>query len=253
MVSSARNAPSSTMVNFGMQQHGRDLGVRGRPSRRAAAATSASAGWRRAGTGSCARRPSAARSPTAASRPGCAPGGSPRAARWTAPAPRARSAARTPPPRPAPRPASTAVRAAPPGPASGCRGRPTRSPRVRRPAPPAAARPAAARTRRRRATQNGARGGRCSGHGWRALPDLTAGEPFQYWPFFTLADHRRAGCDVGVLADDRAGQQRGARADGRVVADRDPPEVEQVAVDPVPAQVDLGLDGAAVAQRQQAR
>src|SRR5689334_19909257 len=35
------------------------------------------------------------------------------------------------------------------------------------------------------ATQTGARPGRSCGHGWRALPDFTAGEPFQYCPFFT--------------------------------------------------------------------
>jgi hypothetical protein len=36
------------------------------------------------------------------------------------------------------------------------------------------------------ATQNGARCGRSSGHGWRALPDFIAGEPFQYWPALTF-------------------------------------------------------------------
>ena len=79
-------------------------------------------------------------------------------------------------------------------------------------------------------------------HRRRALPVLTV---------LDLAGHPGTGCHVGVLADDRARQHRGAGADGGIVADRDAPDVEEVAVDPVPAQIHLGLDRAAVPQRQE--
>ena len=90
------------------------------------------------------------------------------------------------------------------------------------------------------------------GHGWRALPDFTAGEPFQYWPFLTLAHNCRTGGDVGIPADHRARQQCGAGADGGVVADSDLADVEQIAVDPVTGQVDLGSTRTAVAEGQHA-
>ena len=80
-------------------------------------------------------------------------------------------------------------------------------------------------------------------HRGRALPVLAV---------LDLADHARARGDVGVLADDGAGQQRRARADGGVVADGDRADVEVVAVDPVPGQVDLGLDRTAVPEREHA-
>ena len=102
------------------------------------------------------------------------------------------------------------------------------------------------------ATQSGARRGRSSGHGWRALPDFTAGEPFQYWPALTLPTTPEPGATSAFLPIDGAGQQRGPRADGGVVADGDRADVEEVAVDPVPGEVDLRLDGAAVAERQHA-
>ena len=60
----------------------------------------------------------------------------------------------------------------------------------------------------------------------RALPVLAA---------FDFADDGRARCHVGVLSDDRAGQQRGPRPDGRVVTDGDRADMELIAVDPVPA------------------
>ena len=83
-MSSARKAPSSTTVNFGVSS-AVEISVSSadfraeqpQPPRREQAGV-------HAGTGSCGRRPSAVRWPTPASRRGCAPGGSPRAGRATA-------------------------------------------------------------------------------------------------------------------------------------------------------------------------
>ncbi len=79
-------------------------------------------------------------------------------------------------------------------------------------------------------------------HRGGALPVLAA---------LDLPDHTGAGRDIGVLADDSAGQQGGAGPDRGVVADRDRADVEGVAVDPVPTQIHFGLDRAAVPERQQ--
>src|SRR5690242_4084481 len=49
------------------------------------------------------------------------------------------------------------------------------------------------------ATQSGERGGRWSGHGCLALPDFTAGEPFQYWPFLTLPTTPEPGATSAFL------------------------------------------------------
>src|SRR6478752_6340722 len=49
------------------------------------------------------------------------------------------------------------------------------------------------------ATQNGARRGRSSGQGWRALPDFIAGEPFQYWPALTLPTTPEPGATSAFL------------------------------------------------------
>src|SRR5436305_9228207 len=82
------------------------------------------------------------------------------------------------------------------------------------------------------------------------LARLHRGRTLPVLPVLDLAAHTGAGCDVGVLADDGAGQQGGARPDGRVVADCDRADVEVVAVDPMPGEVDLGLDGTAVSEAQ---
>lgn len=78
-------------------------------------------------------------------------------------------------------------------------------------------------------------------HRWRAGPVLA---------LLDLADHPGARGDVGVLTDRCARQQRGAGTDGGIVTDGDRADVEHLAVDPVPAQVDLRFDGAPVPQRQ---
>ncbi len=49
------------------------------------------------------------------------------------------------------------------------------------------------------ATQPGARGGRWSGQGCLALPDFTAGEPFQYCPFLTLPTTPEPGATSAFL------------------------------------------------------
>jgi hypothetical protein len=49
------------------------------------------------------------------------------------------------------------------------------------------------------ATHSGLRDGRCAGHGWRALPDFIAGEPFQYWPFLTLPTTPEPGATSAFL------------------------------------------------------
>ena len=100
------------------------------------------------------------------------------------------------------------------------------------------------------ATHSGARGGRWSGHGCLALPDLTAGEPFQYWPFLTLPTTADPGATSAFLPTMAPGSSVRPGADRRIVADGDRTDVDDVAVDPVPGQVDLGFDGAAVAERQ---
>src|SRR5271166_6870293 len=43
------------------------------------------------------------------------------------------------------------------------------------------------------------RGGRSSGHGWWTLPDFTAGEPFQYWPFLILSSTPEPGATSAFL------------------------------------------------------
>src|ERR1700677_2850771 len=42
-------------------------------------------------------------------------------------------------------------------------------------------------------------GGRSSGHGWLTLPDFTAGEPFQYWPFLILSSTPEPGATSAFL------------------------------------------------------
>ncbi len=58
--------------------------------------------------------------------------------------------------------------------------------------------------------------------------------------------------DDRVLADLGAGQQRRAGTDGGTGTDLDAADVDEIAVDPVTGQIDLGLDGAAVTQLEQA-
>lgn len=68
-----------------------------------------------------------------------------------------------------------------------------------------------------------------------------------------LAEDRGAGADLGALADLRAGQQRGPRPDRGLLADADRADVQLVAVEVVPGEVDLGLDGRVVAELEHAR
>ena len=78
----------------------------------------------------------------------------------------------------------------------------------------------------------------------RARPALTGGDG---------AEHGRARGDLAALADPRAGQQRAARADRGVRSDPDLADAHDVAVDPVAAEVHLGLDGRAAPELEQAR
>ena len=95
---------------------------------------------------------------------------------------------------------------------------------------------------------------RCSaGHGCFALPTLTAGDPAQCWSALTSPNTAEPGATSASAADTRAGQQRRAGTDGGAGADLDLADVHDVAVDPVPGQVDLGFDRAAVAEFEHAR
>ena len=102
--------------------------------------------------------------------------------------------------------------------------------RLSRMAQPITASPTAERQQRQRAeqhrrhavdrTQSGARRGRCVRPRMAGLAGLHRGRALPVLAVLHLADHAGTRGDVGVLADDCAGQQRRARADRRVVADR---------------------------------
>ena len=194
MVSSARNAPSSTTVNFGVssaveisvpladlraehaqpprrQQAGVDReqvvarGVHqplGRPHLPADAAA-----HRVIALAQPQRRASAHRSPSAPRKRPAPPASPPASTRERA------------------RCASIERRGVADGPAD--HGQPGSRAR------PAATRPTALTSPRRRAPTPARGRGRSSGHGWRALPDFTAGEPFQYCPFLPCRPHPSPG------------------------------------------------------------
>ena len=65
--------------------------------------------------------------------------------------------------------------------------------------------------------------------------------------------HGGSGLDVGIVANARARQQRGARADAGVLAHLDGTHAQNVAVEPVAAEIDLRLDGRVRADGEQAR
>ena len=250
MVSSARNAPSSTTVNFGISsaveisvprpdfraQHPQPPGREQAGVQReqvVARGVHQSLGGPHLPADAAAHRVIALAAATA-----------------RAPAPRSPSAARTSAPRPASPRVSTARRVRSPRSPSRHRGRPSRSRPARRQAPPAAPRPAVPTSRRRpRPTAVPVAGGGPA-TGWRALPDFTAGEPFQYWPFLTLPTTPEPGATSAFLPTTAPGSSvvrapMVASLPTVIAAD-----VEVVAVDPVPGQVDLGLDRAAVTQFQ---
>ena len=66
------------------------------------------------------------------------------------------------------------------------------------------------------------------------------------------AEHRGAGCDLGPDTDVGAGQQCGSGADSGSVPHPDHSQVQDASVDPVPAQVDLRLDGGTGAEPEHA-
>ena len=83
--------------------------------------------------------------------------------------------------------------------------------------------------------------GRRTPTGRRPGPQLARGH---------LAEHGRPGRDLGAVSDDGARRERAARTDAGVGPDRHGAHVQDVAVDPVAAEVDLGLDRAAVAEAE---
>ena len=91
-----------------------------------------------------------------------------------------------------------------------------------------------------------------SDQGPRAAP-LTrcAGAPDQNSSSGTLPKTADPAATSASSPTDGAGAQHAARADARTPADADLAHPQQVAVDPVAGEVDLGLDGAAVAETQQ--
>ena len=80
------------------------------------------------------------------------------------------------------------------------------------------------------------------------MPDFTAGEPFQYWPFFTLPTTPEPGATSAFLPTVAPGSSvvRAPMVASLPTVMR--ADVEVVAVDPVPGQVDLRLDRAAMAR-----
>ena len=131
---------------------------------------------------------------------------------------------------------------------------------VSRTAHPSTARPARQRHQRQRAEHyrrhsehrhpERRAAGRSSGHGWRALPDFTAGEPFQYWPDFTLPTTPEPGATSAFLPTTAPGNSVVRAPTVASLPTVILPTWNTVAVDPVPGQVDLRFDGAAVAERQ---
>ena len=120
--------------------------------------------------------------------------------------------------------------------------RTTRSPPGRRPPRSAAGRDSSRRSGRRPGPRAARAGGRRRGQRCRAIPTSTAGEPAQQLPGRDRARRRtspappRRPCRSRAPGSRCCGSRRWRRAPTRIAAD-----VHDVAVDPVPAQVDLGL------------
>ena len=125
-----------------------------------------------------------------------------------------------------------------------------RAARTRRP-PPAA--PRAPRPSRRTRPPSGRRGAPCrAGQCRRAGPVEHRGRPDPQLARRHGVEHRGPGRDLGPRPDAGAGRERAARPDGRALVDPHATHPQHVPVQPVPAQVDLRLDGAPVAEREQA-
>ena len=106
--------------------------------------------------------------------------------------------------------------------------------------------------RRRRPARPDGSWGRSSPQGPRAAPEKGAGAPDHASPVGDVTEHRGAGGDLGARRRRRPGQQGAAGADPGVGADPHRADVQVAAVEPVPGEVDLGLDRAAAAQGEQA-